>query len=182
MTQTKPLDGTPDIYRRFSPPHSALSNIISPLESPMQTQTPSQRIPLQTISLASASQFDSARQTPFRRLRRAGDTPPLPADRSPTASPPVQQLRALNAHEVLYRGQQLEKKRLEQKRKRSELGGFLEDEAAESDDEMFGFVVKKPSEDEEEGEDLDKNLPELVDDQIMDVETEAADLVLDKYK
>lgn len=87
----------------------------------------------------------------------------------------------LDAHEALYRGQQLEKKRQEKKRKRLELGGFLEDEAAESDDEMFGFIVKKPSE-EEEGEDLDQNLPELVDDQAMDVQTEAADLVLDKYK
>jgi len=146
----------------------------------MQMQTPSQRIPLQTLSFASESQCDSPRQTSFHRLRRAGDIPPRSDDRSLT-SPPVQQPRVLDAHEVLRRGQELERKKQEKKRKRSELGGFLEDEAAESDDEMFGFVAKKPSEDEE-GEDLDQNLPELVDDQVMDAETEAADLVLDKYK
>jgi hypothetical protein len=47
---------------------------------------------------------------------------------------------------------------------------------------MFGFVTKKPADDEEDGEDLDQNLPSLVDDQKMDIDTEAADLVLDKYK
>jgi mediator of replication checkpoint protein 1 len=68
------------------------------------------------------------------------------------------------------------------RRKRAEIDILFEDEAAESDDDdMFGFTIKKPD-DEEDGEDLDQNLSALVDDQKMDAATEAVDLVLDKYK
>lgn len=139
-------------------------------------QTPSQRIPLRTISLSS-SHFESPEQRPLRRLRKVYNSP---TNRSPTASPPMQQPRQSN---LFHRAQELEKKKAEKLQRRAILGGLVEDEAAESDDDdLFGFITKKLADDEDGGEDLDQNLPELVDDRAMDMETEAADLVLDKYK
>ena len=171
-----PLDGTPEVYHRVSPAHSAMKS---------QIETPSQRMPLQTLSLSSPSQFESPRQEPLRRLRRVS-TSSRTRVRSPTASPlvwPMRHLDALDALEELRRGQLAQHRREETKRKRLALGNLLEDEAAESDDDnMFGFMTKKPADDEEDGEDMDQDLPGLVDDQRMDADTEAADLVLDKYK
>ena len=57
---------------------------------------------------------------------------------------------------------------------------FFEDEAAESDEDA-GFGFTKAKEVEEDGEDLDRNLETLVDDQVMDEETVAADLVQQKF-
>jgi mediator of replication checkpoint protein 1 len=92
-------------------------------------------------------------------------------------------LRQPDAYELLRRGQQAQRRKAEKKRKRAELGILFEDEAAESDDDdMFGLAIKKPLDDEEDGEDLDQNLPTLVDDRKMDADTEAVDLVLDKYQ
>jgi len=169
LTQTRPLDGTPEIYHRMSPASSVVKS---------QTETPSQRMPLQTLSLSSPSQFESPRKRgSLRRLRRMTDSPPQTGVRSPNAS------RQLDAHEELRRGQQAQRRREEKKRKRAELGILFEDEAAESDDDdMFGLAIKRPLDDEEDGEDLDQNLPALVDDQKMDADTEAVDLVLDKYQ
>ena len=136
-------------------------------------------MPLQTLSLSSPSQFGSPKQEPLRRLRRI-DIPPRTGVQSPILSLPVRQL---DAHEVLRRAQQAQQRKEEKKRKRAEIGNLFEDEAAESDDDdMFGFAIKKPADDEEDGEDLDQNLPALVDDQKMDADTEAVDLILDKYK
>jgi mediator of replication checkpoint protein 1 len=61
---------------------------------------------------------------------------------------------------------------------------FVEAEAQESDDdEMFGFGQRKANDgDEEDGEDLDKNLEVLVDDRAMDEETVAPQLVFEKFQ
>lgn len=63
---------------------------------------------------------------------------------------------------------------------------FLVEEAEESDEELmagFGYVGKKGEEGEEAGgADLDAALPELVDDQKMDEETEGIDKVMEKHK
>jgi mediator of replication checkpoint protein 1 len=108
------------------------------------------------------------------------DTSPRTGVRSPTPSLPVRQL---DAYEVLRRVQQARQRKEEKKRKRAEIGILFEDEAAESDDDdMFGFAIKKPADDEEDGEDLDQNLAALVDDQKMDADTEAVDLILNKYQ
>ena len=99
------------------------------------------------------------------------------------ASPPILPNRQLDAHELLRRGQRALKTKEEMKRKREELGNLFQEEAAESDDDdMFGFVPQKMADDDEDGENLDQNLPGLVDDQKMDPDIEAADRVLDKYK
>ena len=139
-------------------------------------------MPLQTLSLSTTSQFESPRQEPLGRLRRAVDAPPTRVGFI-TASPPIRPNQQLDAHELLRRGQQAQRRKEERKRKHAELGNLFEHEAAESDDDdMFGFVPQKKADDDEEGEDLDQNLPGLVDDQKMDADTEAADRVLDKYK
>ncbi len=92
----------------------------------------------------------------------------------------MQQPRQLN---LFHRAHELERKKAERLQRRATLGGLFEDEAAESDDDnLFGFVTKKSADDEEGGEDLDQNLPELMDDGAMDADTEAVELVLDKYK
>jgi mediator of replication checkpoint protein 1 len=67
---------------------------------------------------------------------------------------------------------------------RLEKSEFIEAEAQESDDdEMFGFGGgKKDDGEEEDGEDLDKTLETLVDDQEMDEQTVNAQLVQEKYQ
>ena len=69
-------------------------------------------------------------------------------------------------------------------KQRLEKSEFVEAEAQESDDdEMFGFRSRrKDNEEEEDGEDLDKTLETLVDDQEMDEETVNALLVQEKYQ
>ena len=60
---------------------------------------------------------------------------------------------------------------------------FVEAEAQESDDdEAFGFRGRRKEDDEGDGEDLDKSLETLVDDQDMDEETVNEPRVLEKYQ
>lgn len=72
----------------------------------------------------------------------------------------------------------------EKAKQRLEKHEFVEAEAQESDDdEMFGFGGRRKDDGEEEdGEDLDKTLETLVDDQEMDEETVNAQLVQEKYQ
>jgi mediator of replication checkpoint protein 1 len=72
----------------------------------------------------------------------------------------------------------------EKAKRRLEKSEFVEAEAQESDDdEMFGFAGRKKDDGEEEdGDDLDKTLDTLVDDQEMDEETVNAELVHKKYQ
>ena len=64
------------------------------------------------------------------------------------------------------------------------LADYVENEAAESDDDdnAFGLVRQRTDGDDEEGEDLDQTLTELMDDKEMDEAAIAADLVLEKYQ
>jgi mediator of replication checkpoint protein 1 len=64
---------------------------------------------------------------------------------------------------------------------------WLAEEAEESDEDQavgFGFIKRKSGEEDEEGDnaDLDATLPELVDDQKMDEDTEGADRVIEKHQ
>jgi mediator of replication checkpoint protein 1 len=64
---------------------------------------------------------------------------------------------------------------------------WLAEEAEESDEDQavgFGFIKRKTGEDDDEGDnaDLDATLPELVDDQQMDEDTEGADKVMEKHQ
>jgi len=99
---------------------------------------------------------------------------------SPSLSP-IPQKRLLNAFEVMAGAAKAKNGRVKRKLEKSE---FVEAEAQESDDdEIFGFGGrKKNDEEEEDGEDLDKTLETLVDDQEMDEETVNAQLVQEKYQ
>jgi mediator of replication checkpoint protein 1 len=82
---------------------------------------------------------------------------------------------------MLARGASKAEKRSHDKSKGVDLSAFLENEAAESDDEgKFGFAKPK-DDDEEDGEDLDKTLDVLMDDNEMDEATVAAELVHEKF-
>ncbi|CAA7260269.1 unnamed protein product [Cyclocybe aegerita] len=182
LTQTRPADGSPEIYRRPSPLQSLYGGSLrEPLKSlsPSQTQT---RAPLRTISLTSPSQFDSP-ERPLRRLRKHDTTPTRDSIVSPSGSPSSRMKPPkLDAFQILARAQAKAKKQEEAKLRIANLGEYLQDEAAESDDDdMFGFVKPK-DDDEETGEDLDKTLEILMDDREMDEDTIAADLVQDKYQ
>jgi mediator of replication checkpoint protein 1 len=66
---------------------------------------------------------------------------------------------------------------------KEEIAAFLENEAAESDeDDNFGFGKAKKDDEEDDGEDLDQTLDILMDDNAMDEGTVAAELVMEKYK
>lgn len=120
---------------------------------------------------------------PLQRLTKRGMSPtPLNSNaayrpsRSPSPSPVK---RPANAFDLLGRAAKSERPKV--KLGKSE---FIEAEAQESDDdEMLGFGFRKKDDgEEEEGEDLDKPLEALVDDQEMDEETAAAQLVMEKFK
>jgi len=75
-------------------------------------------------------------------------------------------------------------KEVHRKKRKIDARAFAVAEAEESDDEGgFWGIKKKPEDDEEEdGEDLDRTLETLVDDQEMDDETLAENLVREKFK
>lgn len=89
--------------------------------------------------------------------------------------------RKRNAFDVLNSAAKAKAEKQKRPLERSE---FVEAEAQESDDdEMFGFGHKKADDGEEEdGEDLDKNLEALVDDRDMDEDVVAEELVREKHK
>jgi mediator of replication checkpoint protein 1 len=64
-----------------------------------------------------------------------------------------------------------------------EKSDFVAEEAQESDDdEMLGIGRKVDDGEEEDGEDMDRTLETLVDDQEMNEETIAADRVFEKFQ
>lgn len=177
LTQTKPEVGSPDIYRMISPSQRAYDT-----QRLLKDAQPIQRTPLRTLSFSGTIDLESPEQAPLRRLKRAASPRSLEVGyhSSPSVSPRVPH-DPTNAFDVLTRG--AAKAQIKQKRplERSE---FVEAEAQESDDdEMLGFGLAKGNEgeDEEDGEDLDKTLETLVDDQEMDDETVAADKVKEKF-
>ncbi|KAF9482017.1 hypothetical protein BDN70DRAFT_487886 [Pholiota conissans] len=173
LTQTKPMDNSPEIYRQ--PPQSTFAGNTVREISPSQSRP---RAPLRTLSYSSVHQPESPDQ-PLRRLRKNGNLSPG-SDDGLTMPPPPQ-----NAFDLLARGAAKAHKRDEKKSKRPtvDLSEFLENEAAESDEEnnRFGMVVRA-GDDEEDGEDLDRTLDALMDDKEMDEETVAAERVLEKFK
>lgn len=69
----------------------------------------------------------------------------------------------------------------DKRKKKLRKSEFVEGEAAESDDEYGDFGPRLRKEDEEAEEDDDQHLEELVDDQVMDEDTENAAQVQAKY-
>lgn len=125
-------------------------------------------------------QPESPETAPLRRLRKNA-TPPPGGSRLEfnLTSPPHQR----NAFDLLAQGAARNRDEKKQKLTNEEIAAFLENEAAESDeDDNFGFGKAKKGDDEEDGEDLDQTLDVLMDDNAMDEDTVAADLVMEKYK
>lgn len=177
LTQTRPADGTPEVYR--SQPAFASDNLPGSMLSPSQSRP---RAPLRTLSVSSTYQPDSPEHQPLRRLRKnvQHSSSSETILNSPT-TPPLKQ----NAFDLLTQGAAKAHKRDEKKQRRPniDLSEFFENEAAESDEEnnRFGMVVRQ-TDDEENEEDLDQTLDVLMDDKEMDEETVAAGRVLEKYK
>lgn len=112
----------------------------------------------------------------MRRLRKRSPSPleqkTLGQDSNPVAK--------LNAFSILGKVAKPPSKAQKEKHEKSE---FVAVEAEESDeDDMFGFGGPKRDDDEEDDNEQDKIVEGLVDDVVMDAETEAADLVQEKHR
>lgn len=175
LTQTRPDMDSPQVYRAFSQASMAKTQstqITEPLSPLMGASALTQSArngalgaafmvttqPSQTGGLLTSQDSPG----PLRRLRRRDET---------DDSPPLR-----NAFDVLK--QNVSKPKLPQKR--AEKNAYVENEAAESDDEAdFGG---RGSGDEADGEDLDQNLAEIVDDAKMTEEQLAEARVREAYE
>lgn len=143
-----------------------------------QTEPLSARPPLRTLSFT-VSQELSPELQPLRRLRKRSLSPleqkfiGQVQDSNPVTK--------LNAFSILGKVLTSPSKAQKEKHEKSE---FVAVEAEESDeDDMFGFGGPKRDDNEEEDDnEQDKVVEGLVDDTIMDAQTEAADLVQEKYR
>ena len=147
--------------------------------SPSEFRT---RVPLRTLSVSSAYEPESPKHS-LHRLRKAASPTQGPSSYSPSTTPPSRQ----NAFDLLARGAAQAQRRSEAPARVPHglnLADYVENEAAESDDDdnAFGLVRQRTDGDDEEGEDLDQTLTELMDDKEMDEAAIAADLVLEKYQ
>lgn len=151
------------------------------------------RPPLRTLSLSNP-QLSSPEISPKRRLRKRAETPtpgsPIRSFTSSNILISTSPRQRLSAFDVL--GKAPSTTRDKGKNTETVIGKkvrqeWLVEEAEESDEDQmagFGFAKKRDEEEDEnrEGVDWDTMLPELVDDQKMDEETEGADRVLEKHK
>ncbi|TDL29815.1 hypothetical protein BD410DRAFT_893045 [Rickenella mellea] len=179
LTQTRPEDSTPLIYR-----HPPTQNSV--IRSPQSTQRAlaTQRQPLGTLSFSDS--FTSELETPSDRRplsrlvkgRQTDQTHMSEDEEQPQSPSPIK----TNAFNLIMGGPRKEHKKAKKPLGESNAAEFIEGEAHESDDdEHFGFgKVKEKDEDENDGEDQDGILEELVDDAEMDDSTLAADKVMEK--
>ncbi|KAG8965892.1 hypothetical protein FRC03_012824 [Tulasnella sp. 419] len=165
LTQTKPysqaipLPDSPEISKRRG--SDVVLTPATVIESGIGTQ----------LDLEDDGFDDSMEERPFKRLVRGE----RPADRSP--SPP----RPLNAFQIMMTGPPKKPKQLKEKLKSNGKSVFVQGEAEESDEEVvFGFGGAGLKEDEEEGEEDDKPLEGLVDDNHLSQDALNADAVMEK--
>ncbi|KAJ7499242.1 hypothetical protein FB451DRAFT_31624 [Mycena latifolia] len=176
LTQTRPDVETPEIYTPSSP---SQSGSFGTQRSGLLEPQSSLRRPLRTLSLTDSVELDAPERSPLRRLAKRTRTPSPTSNRSSPSPSPA--MRTKNAFDMLRReAVGLHAPRPKKPLDKSE---FVAEEAQESDDdEMIGFGAKGDDGEEEEGEDMDKTLETLVDDQEMDNETIAAARVLEKFQ
>ena len=175
LTQTRPEGSSPQVYR-MTP--SQASKFIGTQVRSTQTQPFSARAPLRTLSFT-VSQELSPELQPLRRLRRRSPSPLEQKFLGQNSNP----VAKLNAFSILGKTTKPPSKAQKEKHEKSK-SEFVAVEAEESDeDEMFGFGGPKKGDDEEEDDnEQDKVVEGLVDDAVMNAETEAADLVLEKHR
>ncbi|KAJ7755615.1 hypothetical protein DFH07DRAFT_940774 [Mycena maculata] len=179
LTQTRP-EGDAEVYRPTALSQSGSFSLSATQRSVSTLLEPQSvlRRPLRTLSLTESVELETPERSPLRRLAKRTRTP-SPASRPPSPSPAPAQ-RNKNAFDLLRRevlGPRAKKPLLD----KSE---FVAEEAQESDDdEMLGFGrVRGDDGEEEDGEDMDRTLETLVDDQEMSQETMAAERVLEKFQ
>ena len=172
LTQTRPNVENPEVYVPPSPTQVTSQRMPLALATPLDERG-TQRSPLATLSLTDPTQGESPMVGRLKRLRKRSASP------SDRASASLQTKK--NAFDLLRTGAQQPER---YKRRKLEAGDFVVDQAEESDDEGGFWGAKKKADDDEEegGEDMDRNLETLVDDQDMDEETLAKRLVWEKYK
>ncbi|KAG8218354.1 hypothetical protein J3R82DRAFT_3973 [Butyriboletus roseoflavus] len=171
LTQTRPEGSSPQVYRMT--PSQASKFVGSQVHS---TPGPlSARPPLRTLSFTVSPELSPEPQ-PLRRLRKRSPSPLeqkiLGQNNNPTAK---------NAFNILGKAPKPPSKALKEKHEKSE---FVAIEAEESDeDDMFGFGgPKKENDEEDDDNEQDKVVEGLVDDTVMNAETEAVDLVQEKHR
>ncbi|KAG1874779.1 MRC1-like domain-containing protein, partial [Suillus subalutaceus] len=143
----------------------------------------SERAPLQTLSFKAREESPDVRPL-LHRLRRRSSSPlerKTAVQDDGSLLPPllISQLPKRNAFDVL--GVHPKSNAPKRKLEKSE---FVAAEAEESDeDELIGFgPIQKDEEEEAEDDDDEKIVEGLVDDVVMDVETERVDLVQEKFR
>ncbi|KAK0191280.1 hypothetical protein F5146DRAFT_1197104 [Armillaria mellea] len=160
LTQTRP-DTSPEVYR----PLSRLTQMQTQTQTPAMPQT--QRQVLETLEYT--PDLTPSLPSPSRKRRivkRAVSPSPLYGTSRPSSSKP-QESRTSKPKVPLRKSE------------------FVEAEAQESDDdEMRGFgLFKGPAaDDDEDGQDLDQELPSLVDRTALDEATIAEEKVREKYQ
>lgn len=140
------------------------------------TQLLSARAPLRTLSFTVSHDLSPEPQ-PLRRLRRRSFSPLEQKSLEQNSN----SVPKLNAFSILGKAP---KPPTEAEKKKLGKSEFVAVEAEESDeDDMFGFGGPKKDEDGEEDDDeQDKVVEGLVDDSVMDAETEGVGLVLEKHR
>ncbi|KAJ7507438.1 hypothetical protein B0H11DRAFT_2271120 [Mycena galericulata] len=177
LTQTRPEGEDPEVYRPTALSQSGSFSLSATQQSALLEPQSALRRPLRTLSLTESVELDAPQRSPLRRLAKRTRTPSPSSLRSVSPSPAQ---RSRNAFDVLRR----EPLAPRPKKPLLDKSEFVAEEAQESDDdEMLGFGHKGGDEaDEEDGEDLDRTLATLVDDQEMDEETIAAQRVFEKFQ
>ncbi|KAG2071979.1 hypothetical protein BDR04DRAFT_1097661 [Suillus decipiens] len=140
----------------------------------------SERAPLQTLSFKAREESPDAVR-PLLRLRRRSSSP---LERKTAIQdsllPPLllSQLPKKNAFDILGGGP-----KSNAPKRKLEKSEFVAAEAEESDeDELIGFGPVQKDDEEPEDDDDEKIVEGLVDDAVMDAETEGADLVQEKFR
>ncbi|KAJ7087167.1 hypothetical protein B0H15DRAFT_842873 [Mycena belliarum] len=175
LTQTRPDVATPEVYRPSSP--SLPGSLVGTQRSGLLEPHSSLRRPLRTLSLTGSVEHDAPERSPMRRLAKRTRTPSPRSSRSSLSPTPA--ARTKSALDLLRR-EAIHAPRPKRPLEKSE---YVAEEAQESDeDEMIAFGGNGEDGEEEDGEDLDRTLETLVDDQEMDQKTIAADLVLEKFQ
>lgn len=154
---------------------SQASKFIGTQVHPTQTQPLSARAPLRTLSFT-VSQELSPEPQPLRRLRKRSSSPLEQKSLGQNGS----LVAKLNVFDILGKASKPPFKAQKEIHRKSE---FVAVEAEESDeDDMFGFGGPKKGDDDEDDNEQDKIVEGLVDDAVMDAETEAAERVLEKHR
>ncbi|OJA13418.1 hypothetical protein AZE42_05784 [Rhizopogon vesiculosus] len=179
LTQTRPAGPDAEQYCRKSlqtPQLLASQSLLGDM-----IPWSSERAPLRTLSFTATQESPDVR--PLRRLRRRSTSPldgkTTVQDNGSLLPLLISPLPKMNAFDVL--GKQSKSNAPKRKLEKSE---FVAAEAVESDeDELVGFgPINKDDEEEADEADDEKVLEGLVDDAVMDIETERPDLVQEKFR